>query len=203
MTDEIRDGIKGLKIGEKISALRKGMGLEIAGLAERSGVSEIVISQIESNTISPTVAALLRIAKVFEREVGYFFEEEEGEELRIEVVRKDERKKVQRMRSSGKYALSYSYQSLSYRKSHKHMLPLLVEFDIDVDEDMELLTHEGEEFLYLLKGELELRTDTEVIHLHAGDSIYFDSTIPHGFVGTGNKKPKALVTIYTPEKNDK
>lgn len=202
MTDEIRDGIKGLKIGEKISALRKGMGLEIAGLAERSGVSEIVISQIESNTISPTVAALLRISKVFDREVGYFFEEEEIEELRIEVVRKDERKKVQRKRASGKYALSYSYQSLSHRKSHKHMLPLRVEFDIDIDEDIELLTHEGEEFLYLLKGELELRTNTEVIHLFSGDSVYFDSTIPHGFIGRGNTKPSALVIIYTPEKAD-
>ena len=60
MVERIDDELKGLKIGEKISSLRKKMGLSVPDLAEESGLSKIVISQIESNTVSPTVAALVK-----------------------------------------------------------------------------------------------------------------------------------------------
>ena len=201
MVERIDDELKGLKIGEKISSLRKKMGLSVPDLAEESGLSKIVISQIESNAVSPTVAALLRIAKSLDKELNYFFQEY-SENIKYEIVRKSERKKVQRKRASGKQTMSYSYQSLSYRKANKHMQPFLVEFDIDVEEEVELLTHDGEEFLFLLEGELELYTDKEVIVLKEGDSIYFESSLPHGFKGRGNVKPKAVVTLYLPEKTE-
>jgi transcriptional regulator with XRE-family HTH domain len=199
MGEELRDEMKGLKIGEKIASLRKAKKLSRLDLAEKSGLTEIIISQIESDIISPTVAALIRISRALEKELGYFFQDRE-DEARVEVVRKNERKTVKRRRSSGDYALSYSYQSLSFRRE-KHMQPFLVEFDIDVDEDISLLTHEGEEFLFLLSGDIEMRTDNEVILLKEGDCIYFDSSVHHGFIGRGGLKPRALVTVYTPERS--
>ena len=202
MEQEIKNEVKGLKIGEKILSLRKSEDLSTADLSKKCGVSEVVLSQIESDTISPTVAALLKIAKVFNKELNYFFQDGE-ENISVEVVRKNERKSIQRKRSSGNMALSYSYQSLSYKKAHKHMQPLFVEFDIDIDEEIDLQTHEGEEFLFLLEGELEMRIDKGVITLKEGDCVYFDATKPHAFIGKGPKKPKAVVTIYTPESTSK
>jgi transcriptional regulator with XRE-family HTH domain len=203
MAEHVREEAKKLKVGEKITALRKKMGLTVEELAEDSGLARIVISQIESDAVSPTIAALIRIAKALDKDVNYFFQEEEPENIRIEVVRESERKKVQRKPASGNHPLSYSYQSLSFRKAHKHMQPFLVEFDIDVDEEVEMLTHEGEEFLFLLQGKLEMHTDREVITLKEGDSVYFESSIPHCLIGKGSVKPKAVVAIYTPEKSAK
>ncbi len=200
MAEHIEEETKKLKVGEKITSLRKKTGLTVDALAEKSGLTKIVVSQIESDVVSPTVAALIRIAKALDKDVNYFFQEEEPENIRIEVVRKSERKKVQRKRSSGSHPVSYSYQSLAYRKAHKHMQPFLVEFDIDVEEEAEMLTHDGEEFLFLLEGRLEMHTDSEVIILKEGDSVYFESSIPHCFIGKGSVKPKAVVSIYTPEK---
>ena len=202
MEQEIKNEVKGLKIGEKILSLRKAKDLSTADLAKKCGVSEVVLSQIESDIISPTVAALLKIAKVFDKELNFFFQDGE-ENISIEVVRKNERKSIQRKRSSGNMALSYSYQSLAFRKAHKHMQPLYVEFDIDIDEEIDLQTHEGEEFLYLVEGELEMRIEKDVVILKEGDSVYFDSTKPHAFIGKGPKKPKAVVTIYTSDGTSK
>ena len=89
MEQEIKNEVKGLKIGEKILSLRKTEDLSTADLAKKCGVSEVVLSQIESDIISPTVAALLKIAKVFNKELNFFFQEVE-EDLSIEVVRKNE-----------------------------------------------------------------------------------------------------------------
>lgn len=198
MVKPLKEEVKGLKLGEKVTSLRKKKGLSVPDLAQETGLSRVVISQIESDAISPTIAALLKIAKALGKELNYFFQESD-ENIKIEVVRKDERKKVRRRRSSGAHTMSYSYQSLSYRKAHKHIQPFLVEFDIDIDEEVELLTHEGEEFLFLLNGTLEMHTESEVITLKEGDSVYFDSSVPHGFAGRGNKKPGAVVSIYLPE----
>src|SRR3990170_112203 len=107
----------------------------------------------------------------------------------IEVVRRDERKIVRRQRTLGSTPLSYSYQSLAYRKTRRNMQPFLIEFDLDIQEEIPSLSHEGEEFLYLLEGELEFRTEKEGIILHEGDSLYFDSQISHAFYGRGKKKP--------------
>jgi quercetin dioxygenase-like cupin family protein len=76
------------------------------------------------------------------------------------------------------------------------MEPLLVEFDIDIDEDVPPLSHKGEEFIYVLEGEVEFHAADDIVRLTAGDSVYFDSNIPHSFIGKGNIKPRAVAVIY-------
>jgi transcriptional regulator with XRE-family HTH domain len=194
---EERDPIRELKLGEKIKNLRSSMHLSLKEVAEKTGLTEPVLSQIENDIVPPTIAALAKISRSLKVELGYFFQKDlfGGE---VEVVRRDERKIVRRQRRLGSTPLSYSYQSLAYRKTQRNMQPFLIEFDIDIQEELPSLSHEGEEFLYLLEGELEFRTDKETVILHEGDSLYFDSQISHALYGRGKKKPKAIVVIFTP-----
>ncbi|MCU0821368.1 MAG: hypothetical protein MUC95_02700 [Spirochaetes bacterium] len=87
MAGHIREEAKKLKVGEKITALRKKMGLTVDNLAGESGLTKIVVLQEESDTVSPTFAALIRIANAPDKDINHFFQEEGPENIRIEVVR--------------------------------------------------------------------------------------------------------------------
>ncbi len=192
MTVEVSD----LKIGEKISRFRQSAGISVDELAVKISVTPAVMQQIERDVVQPTIAALLKISKYFKIDMSNFFEAEKPK--KIEVLRKEERRKVKRDRGTKDNPLSYSYEALA-SPSNKHMLPYLVEFDVGVEEEVEPLSHEGEEFLYVLEGELDIHVDNEVIRLHPGDSLYFDSSMPHSLQGSGKINPRAIAVVY-PEK---
>lgn len=191
--------VKGLKIGEKIRGLRKSREVSLRDLAEKTGLSETVMSQIEDDTVAPPIPALLKISKALGVEIAYFFSEEMSGR-KFDIVRVNERKKIERKLPQRKtMPLSYSYEMLSSHRKENHMQPFLVEFDINIEEEVEPVSHEGEEFLFILEGELEYKLENEIITLKKGDSLYFDSKIPHAFRGRGNIKPKAVVVLYTPK----
>ena len=187
--------VKELKLGQTIRGLRMRKALTLEELASKTGLSVALLSQLESDVISPPVATLLKISKNLGVNIGYFFNIEETK-AKWEVVRSEERKKVTRKLPHGRTPMSYSYESLAFRLPHRHMEPFLVEFDIDIEEEIIPLSHAGEEFLFLISGELEFRSENEIIILKEGDSLYFDSSLPHCFQGRGRKKPSALVVIY-------
>jgi transcriptional regulator with XRE-family HTH domain len=186
---------KELRIGSKIRTLREARKLTVAEAAEKAGLTSILLSQIESEAVTPPVATLLKIANALGAHIGDFFTDV-APRKRYEVVRKAEHKKVARRPTPEKSPLSYSYEALSFRLADRHMEPFLIEFDIDIDEHVPPLSHKGEEFVYVLDGEVEFHAEDEVVRLFQGDSLYFDSNIPHAFVGKGDRKPRAIVVIY-------
>lgn len=186
---------KELGIGMKIRTLREARKLTKDEVAEKAGLAPILLSQIESEAVTPPVATLLKIANALDVHIGDFFTDV-GPRRRYEVVRSGEHKKVSRRPTPEKSPLSYSYEALSFRLANRHMEPLLVDFDIDIDEDVPPVSHRGEEFMYVLEGVIEFHAEDEVVRLHEGDSLYFDSNIPHAFIGKGDTKPRAVVVIY-------
>jgi quercetin dioxygenase-like cupin family protein len=93
--------------------------------------------------------------------------------------------------------VDYIYESLETQKPDKHMEPLFVEFQPMETESMVFVNHPGEEFLYLLDGTLEFRTDDRVEILHPGDSLYFESEINHSFRGLEGKPATAVVAVWS------
>ena len=187
--------VKELGLGIKIKTIREAKGLSIEETAERASLTSIVLSQIENGTVTPPVATLLKISQALNTHIGDFFVDA-APQKRYEVVRKGDHARVSRKPAPGKSPLSYSYESLAFRLEKKHMVPLLIEFDIDIDEDVPPLSHKGEEFIYILKGEVEFHAEGDIVRLTEGDCLYFDSIIPHSFIGKGNTKPRAVVVIY-------
>jgi len=140
---------------------------------------------------------LMKIAKALDVDITSFFQESETHE-RVILVKSYERERLD-TRHCGRAHSGYYYETLAFKKGKKHMEPFLVEFEVRDKKDMVFFSHEGEEFIFVLEGELEFRTPDEVHILSPGDSLYFESEQPHAFRGIGRENSKAVAVIYASE----
>lgn len=182
-----------LNIGAKIKKLRLDNKLTLQTVAKETGFSPALISQIENNNVSPPIATLSKIAKFFDVKIGIFFAEDE-EECRFEVVHANERKSVSKIFTPVGTTHGYSYESLSFRLHHKKMEPFLLTVTEKAMEET-TYSHEGEEFLFIIKGNVELLLDNQRIPLSQGDSIYFDSSLKHRLVSRDGNEVEVLTVI--------
>lgn len=185
---------QGFHIGEKIKALRQKRGLTLQEVARETGFSTGLISQIENNNVSPPIATLARIAKVLDVRMAYFFDEGDTEE-KYEVVRRDGRKKVERVIGRKGTKHGYSYEALAFRLKNKKMEPFLLTVSAEKLDEESLYSHDGEEFWMVLEGEAELVYDAQKIGLEAGDCVYFDSSLKHRLLRKGDREARVLVVI--------
>jgi transcriptional regulator with XRE-family HTH domain len=182
-------------LGQKIKTLRQRKGLSLQQIAEKTNLSEPLLSQIEGEVVAPPVATLLKISKALNVNIGYFFQEEESGKRAV-VVRKNERKQIFRRIHEDPSKIGYYYESLAYPKADKHMEPFQVKFEVKKKEDLIFFNHKGEEFLFVLEGQLEFNYENEIFTLEPGDSLYFDSGFPHAFRALGRKNALAIDVIY-------
>jgi transcriptional regulator with XRE-family HTH domain len=192
--DDIKHEVKKLHIGGKIRELRKKAGFVLQDLSDRTGLSKSLLSQIEKEVISPPVATLLKISKALNVNIGFFFQDSDPDE-KVVLVRRDESKVID-SRYFGREESGYYYEALAYKKPKKYMEPFLVEFKRKRAEKLSYFSHEGEEFIYLLEGRLEFRTEDQHYLLYPGDSLYFESSIPHAYRALGRRNAKALTVVY-------
>jgi len=194
----VESDVRKLKLGEKIRELRLKRGLTLREVAGTTGLSIPLLSQVENNAVSPPVATLLRIANALGVGISYFFREEESREKAV-VVRKHERKKTFRPLHAKHGDSGYTYEALAYTKNSKHMEPFLVEFEPKKKEALSYQNHGGEEFLFLFRGRLAFHYDQQEIILDPGDSLYFESGVPHGFRALRGRKAQAIVVVFPEE----
>ncbi|MDY0040597.1 MAG: XRE family transcriptional regulator [Desulforhabdus sp.] len=188
--------VKALKIGKKVRELRQKNRYTLQDLAVRSSLSKPFLSQIENDHVIPPIATLLKLARALNVGMTYFFQDQEGSE-KISITRQAERIKVERRPHHQKGEVNYIYIALETKKTNKAMHPFLVEFPVQGTEEMVFMSHEGEEFLYLIEGRVEFRTIDRVEILNAGDSIYFESDISHSFRCIDETPAKALAVIWS------
>ncbi len=186
-----------LKVGEKVRELRERAGLSLQEMAERTGYSSALLSQIENHMVSPPLGALIKIARALEVKVGAFLGDDPREPFTL--VRKDERKHVSRFASKEGVSYGYSYESLGFEKKDRHLEPFLVTLEPATLKSEKLSTHDGEEFIFVLEGEMEVILDRHKDILYPGDCIYYDSTIPHKVQCHREIPAKILAVIWTPE----
>lgn len=187
--------VRELNIGQKIRKLRKEERLTLQDLSDLSGLSKPLLSQIENDQVIPPIATLLKIAKGLKVGIHFFFEEEEDRQKFV-LLRKGDLRSSRR-RSGNDSPQSYLYHSLAPGMRHKSMEPFLVEFETGEWDDSMLYKHDGEEFIFLLEGELEFHYGQEIMTLKSGDSIYYDSSESHGYTSVGNHKAKAVAVLYS------
>ncbi len=187
-----------LKVGEKIKLLREKMNLSLSDLADRSGFSTAIISQIENHMISPPLGTIIKFSKALEVQPGYFFKEEPTSPYVI--VRKNDRTEVSRVASKEGVSYGYSYESLGADKKDRKMEPFVVTLEPGTVKKVKQSTHDGEEFIFVLEGEMEVTLGDHSDVLSPGDSIYYDSTIPHKVTAVGETPAKILAVLFTGEK---
>lgn len=190
-----KDG-KEIKVGERIKQIRKSKGLSLADVAEKSGFSSALLSQIENHLVSPPLGTLIRLSRALDIEIGQFFWDKS--KAPFTIVRKDERKSISRVASKEGVKYGYSYESLAFDKKGRHMEPFLITLEPATIEDKNVFSHEGEEFIFVLRGDMEITLDEYTDVLHPGDCIYYDSTIPHSVQCCEGIETKILAVICVP-----
>jgi transcriptional regulator with XRE-family HTH domain len=186
-----------LRVGEKIRELREQKGLSLQDMSTRTGYTSALLSQVENHFISPPLGALIKIAKALEVKVGTFFGDEPRESYAI--VRKDERKHISRYASKEGVSYGYSYESLGFDKKDRQMEPFLVSLEPATVKSEKLSSHDGEEFIFILEGEMEAILGDHKDVLYPGDCIYYDSAIPHKVQCHREIPTKILAVIWTPQ----
>lgn len=185
------------KVGERIRGLRLANGLSIKDVSERSGMSESTISKIEDNILSPPLGNIVSLAKALSVSLGELFGDSADSPFCI--VRSDDRKTVSRFNSLDGNSCGYSYESLGHQKKNRQMEPFLVTLTPAKIPQVEPNQHIGEEIIFVLEGRVEVRILDHTDILNPGDSIYYDSNMPHIISCHGNEPATILAVIYAKE----
>ena len=192
----VKNEVAALNLGSQIRQLRKQRGLTLQDVSNMTGLSKPLLSQIENNIAAPPIATLIKISSALGVKIGHFFQDTSLTK-RIVVVRKADRYGVKkRTHHNNSDSIGYHYEPLAYPMIDKQMEPFLVEFEARDEKNLLFNNHRGEEFLFVIEGQLEFRCSDQVIVLEVGDSLYFDSGIPHALRGV-DKTAKALIVVYT------
>jgi len=187
---DIENGLGRYAIGEKIRHLRHRKRMRLVELGSHSGLSASLISKLESGKLVPTLPTLLRIALVFEVGLDFFFSDE-ARDHGVSIVRANERMHFSET-MGGKNPI-YEFESLNYRTPQPHFHVFLAW--ITPANAGRRHEHEGVEFVYVMRGSLELQIETNRYVLQEGDSIYFDSIHSHGYTQAGEEKCAVLTVI--------
>jgi len=183
-----------IKIGDRIRGLRRAKGLSRADVAEQSGIAESTIASIEGHMISPPLGYLVSFAKFFDIPVGDLFGDSGDSPYCL--VRSDNRKPVSRFNSPDGKSGGYSYESLGQTKKNRQMEPFLVTLTPTESLPVEPNQHIGEEIIFVLEGKVEVSLLDKKEILNSGDSIYYDSTMPHVVSCYGKEPARILAVIY-------
>ncbi len=184
-------------VGEKIKALRENKSITIEELAQRSGLAVEQVERIEGNIDLPSLAPLIKIARVLGVRLGTFLDDQD--ETGPVVCRKEEAKDSISLSNNAFHSRKHmEYHSLSKSKADRHMEPFIIDVAPTADNDFVLSSHEGEEFIMVMEGIMEISYGKASYLLEEGDSIYYDSIVPHHVHAYEGKAAKILAVIYTP-----
>ena len=179
----------GTSLGDSIRSIREKQNITIRKLSVLTGLTSSYISQIERNIIVPSLKSLIKIGETLKVPTISFFSNSLDE--RDPITRKGQRKHVKLPNSHIEYELlspSFNY----------HIEFLLVTIHPDQPEDEELVSHRGEECIYVLKGTLRVELGDVSYILHPGDSIHFQASIQHRLVNIGKDTVVGVVAESPP-----
>ncbi|GAB4253077.1 helix-turn-helix domain-containing protein [Deferrisoma sp.] len=185
-----------MNVGKRIRRMREAQDLSLAQVAQMTGLSEEYLQNVEEGAEVPSIGAVLRISRALGSKMGQILHEAGTRSDIFSVVPAGNGATVDR--SVQRTGQGYTYQSLVAPDLRgQGMEPFLVTFDPKAASSVQPMVHEGEEFLYILSGTVELLYDGETYTLKKGDSLYIDSSRPHALRGIGKTPPQALAVIFS------
>ena len=184
-------------VGAKIARIREARKLSPAELADRSQVPLGLVQQIEEGEMIPSLTPLTKIARVLGVRMGTFLDD--VEKVGPVLNRKGQLQQTVRFSGGSRPARGeLDFHALALDKAGRHMEPFLIDVLPATDKEYEKSSHEGEEFLYVLGGEIELLYGKDVYLLAEGDSIYYDSIVAHHVHAAGDAPARILAVVYAP-----
>lgn len=188
--DIVAESLKPFSIGEKLRTLRLRKKLGLVELGKHTGFSAAMLSKLERGKLYPTLPTLVRIAIVFNVGLDYFFSDERKRHV-VAIVRKRDRQRFPER--PGTSDISYYFEALDYPANSRKLNSYYAEFQKVAKEKLKPHSHAGVELLYLITGSLVVTIGGEPRSLCAGDSIYFDSGVPHTYWKADDSPCAALI----------
>lgn len=186
------------RLGDKIATLRTAHHLSTQDLADRCGFDVSVVEGLEAGELPASLAPLIKLTRALGVRLGTLMDDDES--LGPAYIDQQQIKEVERVKSleTSSDAGDLSYFSLAAGRPSRHMDPFIITIDPSGEMDHELVGHEGEEWLFGMEGCIEIEYGKELYVLHPGESIYYDSIVPHQVRAHEGQKAKFLAVVYTP-----
>jgi transcriptional regulator with XRE-family HTH domain len=183
------------KIGARIKTWRERKNLTVEQLAEKTGLDPKFIEAMEEGAAAPALGPMVKLARALGTRLGTFTDDELSDDPCI--TRAATRTPDSAVQASGGKNLAMTYHHLGHGKADRHMEPFFIRLDPE-DGDPALSSHEGEEFVVVVSGQVVLRYGQEVHTLSAGDSMYYNSVVPHHVGAGGNQAAEIYAVIHVP-----
>lgn len=186
-------------VGSKIKTIRESKNLSIEEISESSGLSIEQITSIEEGQNLPSLGPLIKIARALGVRLGTFMDDNDS--LGPVVCRAADRERANSISFSNGATDArkhMEYHPLAQQKTGRHMEPFIIDINPSEEHHYQLSDHEGEEFIYVMEGQVELEYGKEKYVLNAGDSIFYDSIVKHHLHGAPGKSAKILAVVYIP-----
>jgi len=186
------------RIGAKITTLRESLQLSQDELAERCDCDVAVIAGLEGGAIAPSLAPLIKVTRALGVRLGTLLDDDTH--VGPVITRKDTAEEVARLKSleTSSDGGVLDFFSLAEGKTSRHMEPFMIAVNPADTGSHSLSSHEGEEFVYVLNGEIEIEYGKDLHVLKPGDSIYYDSIVPHQLRAHGDVPARILAVVYAP-----
>ena len=174
---------KVVHVGKKIKKTRLEEKISLKQMANETGCSIDYLKKLEAGKVIPPVGTLLQIARALQIDSGFLLKEQEAD------LKK-------RIKAYTKRTDNYAYTTLTPGAENKHLKAFRVTIDVLQNHKGVGYQHEGEEFIYVLSGKIEVIVGDHVNKLKKDDSLHFNSGIKHMLRNVGNKEAELIVVIY-------
>ena len=173
-------------LGKRLMKMRRERNMTVQHLANETGLGVAYIGQVEKGEIIPPVAVILQLSRALQIDSSLLLKEERQKAGSQSSV--DYQKRTQ----------DYTYQNLTPEAEHKHLKAFKIYVDPKSDHKGVSYQHLGEEFIYVLKGKMEVMVGENRNLLSPGECLHFNSSIIHKLRNVSDEKAELLVVLYTP-----
>lgn len=185
------------KISQRIISFMEKREIGIDRLAEATGLQKEFIETMLKENVYPPLGPLIKIARTLGVRLGTFLDDQITTDPY--VVRQVERSSKFSVLAEKNKPASLNFFSLGMGKTDRHMEPFFIEIMPESASRKTLSSHEGEEWIGVLKGSIEVIYGKETYVLEEGDSVYYNSVVPHYVSCRGGEKAQIHAVIYIPE----
>ncbi len=172
-------------IGKKIKKVRTQKKITFDRMANETGLSIDYLKKIETGDTIPPVGTLLQISRALDIDSEFFLKE-------------DNSIQEKRTKAHAKRTDNYAYTTLTPGAENKHMKAFLIKVDALQEHKGVGYQHDGEEFVYVLSGNIEIAVGDHINTLKKGESLHFNSGIKHKLKNIGKKDAELVVVVYSP-----
>jgi transcriptional regulator with XRE-family HTH domain len=182
------------KVGKRIRMYRERLDMSIYDLSKKCGVAEDTINSIEKAEVMPALGVLTKISRALGQRLGTFMDDQFKPDP---IITRAADLEAARVAGEGMNEFGYASHSLAIGKPDRHMDPFRIEFSAD-GSDVGESSHEGEELIICLAGEVELTYGGEKTILKAGDTAYYNSVVKHSLKAVGGKPASIYGIVFMP-----